>query len=215
MGIERKIHQIWVGPNPLPAREQQWCAQMARMNPTWKHKLYGNELMERYGQDPYIRAMMDKAAPWAFVSDRLRVLLLREEGGVYLDVDCQPVKPLDSVGVWDRKETDFCYGMRSPHRKEVALWRSPVPLVDNTFIASAKDGRMINRIASLWSPSSVVINGHQTGICILENANPMDTVPFGHKYFYAEQLFPETIALHDSHNLASWCHAGAPKHAVA
>lgn len=212
--IQRALHQIWIGPKPVPDRERLWCSQMAQMNGTWKHTLHGNELLDCYGQDPYIRAMLDKAAPWAYVSDRLRILLLRDEGGVYLDADCQPIKPLDSLPIWDRDYVDFVYGMRSPHRKDVALHRS-VPLVDNTFIASTKGGRMVNRLASLWSPSSVVIDGHATGVAILENASPMDTVPCGHKYFYAEQLFPETIALHDCHNLASWCRIPTPNHAVA
>lgn len=215
--IPKIIHQIWIGPKPIPDRERQWCAEMARMNPTWQHALHGNELLKRYAADAYVQTLETKAREnpknYAFLTDRLRVLLLRDEGGVYLDADCQPIRTLDSLPIWDRKEIDFAYGLRSPHRREVALHRSPVPLVDNTFIASAKAGRMINRLASLWNPSSVVINGHQTGIGILENTDHT-TVVLNHRYFYAEQMFPETIALHDAHNLGSWTDKMAPNHAV-
>lgn len=218
MSIPHAIHQIWIGPKPIPDRERQWCAQMAQMNPTWKCIIHDNELLTRYAVDPYVKLLAQQAQEnpkqYAFLSDRLRVLLLRDEGGVYLDVDCQPVRPLDSLPIWGRAELDFAFGLRSPHRKDVALHRSPVPLVDNTFIASAKGGRMINRIASLWSPNSVLINGHLTGIAILENLDHT-TVALNQKYFYAEQPYPETVVLHDGHNLGSWARDPIPKHAVA
>jgi len=200
--IDRKIHSIWIGPNPLPAREKQWSDRMAIINPTWKYQLHGNELLARYATDPYISAMQTRKAPLAFVADRLRILLLRDEGGVYLDADCQPIRPLDSISIWDKPELDFVMGFRSPHRKDVALHRG-IALVDNHFMASSKGGRMVNRIASLWAPDHIVINGHDTGICAIENAD-WTTMFLGQKFFCAMQEFPETIVLHDCHNIGSW-----------
>jgi hypothetical protein len=205
MSIPRTIHQIWIGPKPIPDRERQWCAEMARMNPTWKHKLHGNELLERYANDPYVAEMQRRGDKLAFVGDRLRVLLLRDEGGVYLDADCQPLNALDSINCWNWEHVNFVTAMRSPTRRNVALHRA-VPFVDNTFMASSKDGRMINHIADLWSPSHIVIDGYSTGICILANADP-SAVFLGFKYIYAENQFPETLVLHDCHNLGSWAEA--------
>lgn len=203
MSWPRLLHQIWIGPKPVPERERQWCADMARLNPTWKHTLHGNELLERYSADPYLRALKDRGVKLAFVADRLRVLLLRDDGGVYLDADCEPLRPLDSLPIWDRPDLDFVAGLRSPFRKDVALHRA-IPLVDNTFIASAKGGRLINRLASLWDPAHLIIDGHATGCAILENADH-GTLLLGQRHFYAMQKFPESIVLHDGHNLASWC----------
>lgn len=211
--IFRHIHQLWLGPKPLPAREREWVAQMARMNPTWKHTLHGNELLTRYAKDPYVQHLHREAAvnpkKWAFVADRLRVLLLRDEGGVYLDADCEPVQPLDSVFRHIPATVNFVAALRSPHRKSVTL-HGGVPLVDNTFLASAKGGRIINRLTALWSTSTPVVNGHHTGVCILENADPF-TLLLGYRYIYAEQRHPETVVLHDAHNLGSWSeHATQP-----
>lgn len=206
MSLPHAIHQLWIGPSPIPDRERKWSEQMAAMNTGWKHYLHGNEILERYVADPYVAALRAKCGEdkknYAFLCDRLRILLLRDEGGVYIDVDSQPISPLNSLTVWDSPSVEFVYGMRSPHRRDVALHRG-VPLVDNTFLASSKNSRMVNRIAALWSPRSVFITGADTGICILENQGP-DTVCLNQRYFYAEQRYPETIALHDSHNLGSW-----------
>lgn len=204
MSVPRLLHQIWIGPRPIPEREQHWCAEMAKMNPTWKHTLHGNEVLTRYVDDPYIKVMQERQMSLAFISDRLRILLLRDEGGVYLDADCEPIRPLDSMQIWDRSDLDFVAGLRSPFRKDVALHRA-IPLVDNTFMASAKNGHLVSKIASLWSPEHIVIDGHSTGCAVLENADHT-TILLNHRYIYAMEKFPENLVLHDfgNRNLGSW-----------
>jgi len=203
MSIPRQLFQAWVGPLPIPDRERAWCERMRGMNPSWKVTLFGNELLERYGQDPYLKALIERKEPWAFCCDRLRVLLLRDNGGgVWLDPDCEPKKPLDTIPIWDAPHIQFAVGMRSPHRKEVALYRG-VALVDNHFLASAPNSIMLRRLEALWTPSAPVVTGHRCGIAILDNLD-YNICVLGHKYFCAEQLFPETVVLHDSHNLSSW-----------
>lgn len=200
--IPRILHQAWVGEKPIPDREKSWCEEMKKMNPTWDVRLYGNELLERYQNDPYVRALQDLKKPAAFIVDRLRMLLLRDFGGVWLDPDCQPVRPLDTISeVWDGPAT-FVAGFRSPYRHRVALHRG-INFCDNTFLASAKPSRMCQRLLSLWRPQNVVIDGHAIGNEI-ENETKWDVVLLNYRYFYAMQMFPETIVLHDAHNLGSW-----------
>lgn len=207
MSIPRKIFQLWVGEKKLPDREKEWSAQMAAMNPTWKHALLGNELFDRYAADPYLRYMRAKGERIAYITDRLRVLLLRDEGGVYVDVDAQPLKPLDSLPIWDWPHVDFVYGTRNPGRKDVALWRG-VPIVDNTFLASAPNGRMIGYIDSLWTAAQITgqdhaVNGHRTGIAIQTN-HDHTCVGLNYRYIYCEESHPESLILHDSCNMESW-----------
>lgn len=200
--IPRILHSGWVGPKPIPDREKAWCDQMRRMNPSWSYRLFGNEIMDRYGKDPYVKELIGQGKPWAFITDRIRALLLRDDGGVWLDPDCQPLKPLDNLSsLWDGPAT-FAAAFRSPDRPEVALHRG-VTLVDNTFLASAQNSRMINRLVSLWRPNSVVVDGHACGCEIMRSAES-DTVMLGYKYFYANHVLPESIVLHDPHNLSSW-----------
>jgi hypothetical protein len=202
MSVPRHIFQGWIGDKPMPDREKRWCEQMGKMNPGWSHYVFGNEILEKYGSDTYVKALLDLGKPKAFVVDRIRMLLLRDEGGVWLDPDAQPIRPLDSLNpLWDGPST-FIAGFRSPDRPDVALHRG-VTLLDNTFLASAPNSRMCQRILSLWRPQNVVIDGHAVGVEILRNCHS-DVTLLNHRYFYATQIHPETIALHDSHNLASW-----------
>ena len=208
--IPRRLFQGWVGPKPMPDRERQWCAQMKQMNPGWDHHVFGNEILETYGRDPYVKALQHLEKPKAFIVDRLRMLLLRDQGGIWLDPDCQPVRPLDTLAnVWDGPAT-FVAGFRSPDRPDVALHRG-VTLLDNTFLASAPNSRMCQRILSLWRPQNVVVDGHAVGVEIMRNCHS-DVVLLNHRYFYSTQNLPETIVLHDSHNLASWCEQTKAEH---
>jgi hypothetical protein len=186
----------------MPEREKAWCAKMKLMNPTWNHLVFGNEMLETYGRDPYVKALMDLDKPKAFVVDRLRMLLLRDHGGVWLDPDAEPVRPLDSLKeVWDGPAT-FVAGFRSPDRPDVALHRG-VTLLDNTFLASAPNSRMCQRILSLWRPQNVVVDGHAVGVEIMRNCHA-DVVLLNYRYFYSMTNVPESICLHDAHNLSSW-----------
>lgn len=200
--IPRILHQAWIGPKPIPDRERRWCAEMKRMNPTWDVRFYGNDILETYGLDPYVRELTDLGKPWAFVTDRIRMLLLRDHGGVWLDPDCQPVRPMDSISeVWDGPASFVC-GLRSPDRPDVALHRG-VTLLDNTFLASSPNSRMCQRILSLWRPQNPVVDGHAVGVEIMRNCLS-DVAILNYRYFYGTQFLPETICLHDAHNLASW-----------
>jgi hypothetical protein len=200
--VPRRIFQGWIGEKPMPEREKSWCAQMKQMNPTWEYRCFGNEILEEYEKDIYVRALISMDKPKAFIVDRLRMLLLRDHGGVWIDPDAQPIRPFDTLNpLWDGLAT-FVAGFRSPDRPQVALHRN-VSLIDNTFLASAPNSRMCQRILSLWRPTTVVVDGHAVGVEIIRNCHS-DVVLLNHRYFYSMQNLPETIVLHDNQNLESW-----------
>lgn len=202
MALGRKIWQGWIGPKPMPPELVGYCAEMRRMNPDFEHHVFGNEILERYGNDPYVKYMIDREVAWAFVVDRIRLLLLRDEGGIWIDPDAKPLKPLSTLPIWDRN-LDFCAGLRDPLRPGVALHRG-ISLCDNTVLASAKNGRIANLILKGYTASKPVLNGHDAGCIAMANARE-DVVLLGYKYFYGLHEHPESVILHDPINLASWC----------
>lgn len=209
MAINRTIHQIWIGDKPIPADCKAWCSEWKSLHRGWEYHLWGNELFEKYADDPYVSFMNNSNEKLAFVSDRFRVLLLREFGGVYLDADCLPVRKLDTIAhILDRPDVDFVTGLRPPDRKFVALHRG-ISLVDNTVMLSAKNGRMINRICSLYTPESRKQNGYSMGLEVIRHADHT-TVLLNSRYFYGSSPTPETILLHDNHNLGSWSPVKVP-----
>ena len=199
--IPAKLHQVWIGD--LPKQYELWCAQMKEMNPRWQHRLWRDEVLELYKDDPIVAWMLGTNEKAAFIVDRIRVLLLRDFGGVYLDADCQPVRPLDSITLWGNDSIDFVAAMRNPDRSFVTLTAPGVAFVDNTFLASALDGRMAHRLCNLYTAVSRKHTGMSQGREILRNADET-TALLNWRYFYAEKEDPLSIVLHDGHNAGTW-----------
>lgn len=199
--IDRHIRQIWIGE--LPTREADFCRRMESMNPEFAYTLHREELLRKYSNDPYIKSLISQNEPMAFVVDRLRVLLLRDEGGLYLDCDAEPIKPLSSIAhILSRPDVDFVTGMRNPWRPGVALHRG-VALIDNTVLFSAKNGRVINRLCGLYRPESLIHNGHSHGVEVMRCLDET-VVLLNYHYFYADEPTSESLILHDHQNLSSW-----------
>ena len=86
-------------------------------------KFFGhNEIMGRYGQDPYVRRLYAMKESLAFIADRLRLLVLRDEGGFWVDSDVDFQRPLSLLDkICARPEVDFVTGVRNPWRPHVAF----------------------------------------------------------------------------------------------
>lgn len=195
----------------MPDNLKRFTHDMRRLNEgEFAYTLHGNEALDRYGRDPYIKYMRDGGEKLAFLADRLRLLLLRDEGGIYIDADAKPVRPFSLLNpVWELSHVDFVYGHRNPWRPKVALHRG-VAFVDNTFMASAPNGRMVNNLLSLYTPNSKVVHGGAVGAEILRSGD-WTCVDTGVNPFYSLHDTPETICLHDDINLASWVEEGQKK----
>ena len=206
MAIQRKIHSICIGSKEMPDQLKRFVHDMRRMNEQvgFSYTLHGNTTLERYASDPYIRHLRESGEKIAFVADRLRLLLLRDEGGIYIDADAKPVRPFSLLNpVWECPWVQFAYGHRNPWRPNVGLVRSPIPFIDNTFLASEKNGRMVNHLLTLYTPKTPKVNGANIGAEITRK-HDWTCIDTGINPFYAEEDTPETICLHDSINLGSW-----------
>jgi hypothetical protein len=86
--MEKIIHQIWVGPYEMPDMEKYFISKVKEKNPDYKHILWNNnnlpELPERVKEH---MEYFTKEENYAFVADVLRIFLIREYGGIYMDVD--------------------------------------------------------------------------------------------------------------------------------
>ena len=58
---------------------------------------------------------------WAFIPDRIRLLLLRDYGGIYVDVDCNPIQSFDVTFDKLNEDHTFFSGMRSPSQSNNTL----------------------------------------------------------------------------------------------
>lgn len=201
MAIPRKIIQGWVGPKPMSPELQEYTRDMKRMNPDFEYIFFGNEALEKYASDFYVKHMISREEKWAYVMDRLRLLYLREHGGIWIDTDSKPVKPLSTLTFWDR-HWDFVTAHRSAYRDGVQVKRG-VPVVDNTVMASIPNGRMVNKLLNLYDSRVPVRHGAHCGWEMIEHSD-QDVFWAKPAIFYSMGPHPEAVILHDDRNLGSW-----------
>jgi hypothetical protein len=201
----------------MDAEIRSRCESVRRLNEPvgFTYKLWSEpEIMALYGQDPYVRYLLAAKEKAAFVVDRLRVLLLRDRGGIYVDADCKAIRPFTIIGHWlDFPHVQFLTGVRNPYRPGVQLWRGLVAFIDNTVFATSPNGTTIRNLCALYRPECKKVVGADMGRRGLGLGLDGGTVLLGYEYFYVhqEETTANTILLHDfedasgkAMNLGSW-----------
>ena len=158
-------------------------------------KLWHNELWERYKADPFVATYRTQYAKdshsIAFICDYFRLLLLRDFGGVFCDVDAILVPGMSFDWLHRRlpSQTKFFAGMRN-------LDDNPDTVLDVAVIGSVAGSEQINGALSVYaekwvfdqtSPTGPVIHMLPQGGNVGRWLNRyLDTSCFivGHKYFY-------------------------------
>lgn len=95
MSIPKVIHYCWFGKGDMPFLAEKCIESWKKYCPGYKiicHNEGNFDISEnRYASEAY------QAGKWAFVSDYVRLKVLYDEGGVYLDTDVELIKPLDKL----------------------------------------------------------------------------------------------------------------------
>ena len=102
--MEKKLHQIWVGDNPMPEREQGLCKLMQDMHSSYEYRLWTDETMKHEQLPSNVQLCYDqfyKERKFAFCADLLRVWVIYTAGGFYFDVDFEMYKPMDDFLSYD------------------------------------------------------------------------------------------------------------------
>ena len=129
--IPKIIHSFWFSGDEKPYAYQK-CID------SWKKLLTDYEIIEwnkdnyDWHKHPFVERAIEMGA-WAFASDYARLDVLREYGGIYLDMDVEVFKPFD-----DLLEND------------ALLSFSNHVLVDLAVLASRKDNPLMSRLLSLY-----------------------------------------------------------------
>jgi len=92
--IPKIIYQAWIGPSPIPEHLLEWHKRWQELNPTWQVHLLVDETI------PFLNnyRLYDQINDLRGKSDILRYELLYRTGGLWIDLDTEPVKPIpDSI----------------------------------------------------------------------------------------------------------------------
>lgn len=101
-GLPRVIHQYWTG-GPLPDHLAEYSDAWGRMNPGWRRYLWTDASLEA-GRGGLINDNLWRSASAIVPTDRIhqfradlvRYELLWRMGGIWIDMDFEPLKPLNS-----------------------------------------------------------------------------------------------------------------------
>lgn len=93
--IPRKIHYCWFGRKELPELAKKCIASWEKFCPDWEI-IQWNEDNFPIRDYPYAQYCLENKK-WAFLSDIVRLVVVNEQGGVYLDTDVEMLRPLDAL----------------------------------------------------------------------------------------------------------------------
>lgn len=102
--IPRKLHRVWVGGKPIPEQFESWWQLTAKLNPDWELRTWrDNDIAQLRLTN---RRQYVGSTTLAGKADVARYEILQQHGGVYLDVDFEPVRPLPELeGAWACEES--------------------------------------------------------------------------------------------------------------
>lgn len=91
--IPKIIHQIWLGPYKLPKEFMNYSKEWQDLHPNWQYKLWQEEDLDSlYFPD---RDLYDKASSYQEKAEILKYTILKQFGGLYVDVDYKPIRRFD------------------------------------------------------------------------------------------------------------------------
>lgn len=86
--MQKIIHQVWVGPYQMPARERGYVELMKTRHPDFTHYLWTDNNLPALPPFLHERFMWRmNRKDYAFAANTLRVYVIWLFGGIYLDVD--------------------------------------------------------------------------------------------------------------------------------
>ncbi len=95
MSIPKIIHYCWFGGNPLPKSAEKCIKSWEKYCPDYKIIRWDESNFDVF-RNPYCRYTYENKK-WAFLTDYIRLKVVYENGGVYLDTDVELLKPIDEL----------------------------------------------------------------------------------------------------------------------
>jgi mannosyltransferase OCH1-like enzyme len=90
--ISKKIHQIWLG-SQLRTEYKGYSEKLRSLHPEWEYKLWSEKELGWLAH----KGEFDSAQLMSIKSNIARYEVVWNYGGVYMDMDFDPVRPLDGL----------------------------------------------------------------------------------------------------------------------
>ena len=94
--IPRIIHYCWFGRNPKHKLEKKCIASWKRFCPDYQIIEWNEDNYDLASAPLFVRQAI-QAKKWAFATDYIRLKVVYDYGGIYMDTDVELIKPLDAL----------------------------------------------------------------------------------------------------------------------
>ena len=188
--VPKIIHQIWIGDDPLSEDCKRSTDKMKDVHERlgYKYYLWGNEIFDRYKDDKFLINYREKKIDNRYITDRLRLLILRDFGGIYIDVDADCIRSFNSILNKLNSNISFFAG----------TWKhvptSKTALIDVGILGSEKNSFMINKCLETYTTIHWANGGQMIGEKILQELDE-NTVIFNYRYFYDNTVTDKTVSI--------------------
>lgn len=141
--IPERIHMVWIGSHRF--RHSSYLKAWRRLHPSWEVTLWSQKalLAEGLASQPII----DQVPHIAGKVNLIRLELLARYGGVYVDADTEPLRPLDDLPV--------------PAKADSWAMTSRNDYVQNAVMASTPEHPVISRLVSEAPEELERLRGHR------------------------------------------------------
>ena len=99
MPIPKKIHYVWLNGAPLPKEDAVYIEGWRKLHPDYEIRLWTENDVDMHKYPLVAKALKERR--WALASDIIRMYVIYEEGGFYLDTDVELVKSLEEFRQYD------------------------------------------------------------------------------------------------------------------
>lgn len=94
--IPKILHYCWMGGNPLPPSVKEYIKSWKKYCPDYEINEWNEDNFDISSTPLYVRQAY-KAKMWSFVSDYVRLAVVYEYGGIYLDTDVEMIQSFDPL----------------------------------------------------------------------------------------------------------------------
>lgn len=206
--IPKIIHYCWFGPNPIPETEKKCIESWKRFFPDFEFRFWNEDTFDVFSTVYTQQAYEHKK--YAFVSDYVRVKVLFEYGGLYLDTDEEVLSSFSKILETDKNFMGFVtrkflgcgvmgFHKNHPLMTELLEYYHSHPFLD-------KNGN-IDNIANTTILTDFLV---KQGLCMDGTYQEInDIIIYNRDVFYPKKISPtefrfgpDTIALH--YGSSSW-----------
>lgn len=147
--IDKIIHFVWLGGNPLPEKYQEYIETWKKLLPDYEIKEWNEKTFNINSNEWVKKAIEDKN--YSLAADVIRSWALLNYGGIYLDTDVELLKSLDDLV----NKYDFFIGY------ETNCW------VGCAVLGSKKGHPMMKEVYSRYEQPCPPLNAKSNMRCVM------------------------------------------------